>query len=269
MSFRLPYRLGAIRASLVVALAASILANAFLLLRTRSSVGQARPGGADVRSWNSPIPAPCLPSEPEAAESSGAKHDDPQDATTSEMDAFARFERERRDDAWASDRESYLRPRVEKLARLNAVTSFDVECRTACCMIRFQPNEQLFLDLQSSAGVPMLGNSMAGDDFVATCYERDVPFPAIEFTDRLEERTKQAGTIARAQAECGHVADEPGSVTVRVIIEPKGDFTLRSDGGLLGTSAVACVEDFLYRELQFRPASAVSRLQLKIDLRRQ
>ena len=58
-------------------------------------------------------------------------------------------------------------------------------------------------------------------------------------------------------------------MTVRVIIQPNGDFTLHSDGDQLGTSAVACVEDLLYRVLRFGPADGASRLQLKIDLRGQ
>jgi hypothetical protein len=263
-------RLGSIRASLVVALTASVLANVILLRRHRSqSPGrQEEPRDANLKAPGSPMSAPCLPSAADATEPArGADQDDRRNGSTGEMNPFARFEQERRDDTWAGETEAYLRPRIEKLAKLSAVRSFDVECRASCCLIRFESNEQFFLDLQSSAGVPLLGSSMVGDDFIAVCRERGEPFPATQFIDRLDDRVSQAAAIASAETECGGVAEEPVSMKVRVAIQPNGDFTLQSSGSHLGTSAAACVEDSLHRDLRFGPAKGMSTLQLMIHLR--
>lgn len=258
------------RAGLHLGLVASLTANVVLLARgeqaaaTAARIDSVRPAAGERPS--------CPPRAAGPADRAVASPmTPPPPAPRAALMPSELFDREPRDEAWASPREAYVRPRLEKLARLSHVlVGVAVECRSSCCMVRLGElgdpvSAQLHGDVETLLGLPS-GTWEEAGDYVLTCFARDAAVPRAGFVDRLDERIAQAGLVARAEAECAHAGGGPGSLAVTVEVAASGEVRLYLDGDLLGSAAAACVEDLLYDQLRFALASGPSRLRLSLEI---
>ena len=95
---------------------------------------------------------------------------------------------------------------------------------------------------------------------------RPKPFPPPGFVDRLGERLSLDRVFRAAEAQCRGAKGTPGSLEIGIEIAASGEFKLHHEGDIAGTSATGCVENYLYDELHFSPASGPSDLDVTLRI---